>query len=67
MTPQTDYPKKIRTASKHKAPFVLIAGGEDAEASAVSFRYRDGSQDNGVPIDEAIDRIVTAVQQRQQV
>ena len=38
------FPKKIRTASKHKAPFVLIAGGEDAEASAVSFRYRDGSQ-----------------------
>ncbi len=61
------FPKKIRTAAKHKAPFVLIAGGEDAEANAVSFRYRDGSQDNGVPVDEAIERIVTAVEQRQQV
>lgn len=61
------FPKKIRTASKHKAPFVLIAGGEDAEANAVSFRYRDGSQDNGVPVEEAINRIVTAVQERQQV
>lgn len=61
------FPKKIRTAAKHKAPFVLIAGGEDAEANAVSFRYRDGSQDNGVPVEEAIERIVTAVEQRQQV
>lgn len=61
------FPKKIRTAAKHKAPFVLIAGGEDAEANAVSFRYRDGSQDNGVPVDEAIERIVAAVEQRQQV
>ena len=61
------FPKKIRTAAKHKAPFVLIAGGEDAEANAVSFRYRDGSQDNGVPVDEAMERIVTAVEQRQQV
>jgi len=61
------FPKKIRTASKHKAPFVLIAGGEDAEANAVSFRFRDGSQDNGVPVDEAIERIVTAIEQRQQV
>ncbi len=42
------FPKKIRTASKDKIPpFVLIAGGEDAEAGAVSFRFRDGSQDNG--------------------
>ncbi|GAA4473110.1 threonine--tRNA ligase [Enteractinococcus fodinae] len=61
------FPKKIRTAAKHKAPFVLIAGGEDAEANAVSFRYRDGSQDNGVPVDDAIERIVAAVEQRQQV
>src|SRR5699024_7098239 len=59
--------KKIRTASKHKAPFVLIAGGEDAEASAVSIRDRAGSQDNGAPIDEANDSIVTALQRRQQV
>ncbi|UZN05117.1 threonine--tRNA ligase [Cellulomonas sp. S1-8] len=59
--------KKIRNASTQKIPFVLIAGGEDAEAGAVSFRYRDGRQDNGVPVDEAIDRIVAAVRDRVQV
>ena len=59
------FPKKIRTASKEKVPFVLIAGGEDAEAGAVSFRFRDGSQDNGVPVDEAIARIVKAVRERE--
>jgi threonyl-tRNA synthetase len=58
------FPKKIRTASKDKIPFVLIAGGEDAEAGAVSFRFRDGSQDNGVPVDEAVKRIVDAVRNR---
>ena len=46
--------KKIRTASKQKIPFVLIAGATDAEAGAVSFRYRDGSQRNAVPVDEAV-------------
>jgi threonyl-tRNA synthetase len=50
--------KKIRNASKVKAPFVLIAGGEDEEAGAVSFRFRDGSQRNQVPIDEAV-RVIT--------
>jgi threonyl-tRNA synthetase len=59
------FPKKIRTASKEKVPFVLIAGGEDAEAGAVSFRFRDGSQDNGVPVDQAIERIVNAVRNRE--
>ncbi|WP_051442068.1 threonine--tRNA ligase [Arthrobacter sp. H14] len=58
------FPKKIRTASKDKVPFVLIAGGEDADAGAVSFRFRDGSQDNGVPVDEAVSRIVEAVRNR---
>ncbi|MFC0487266.1 threonine--tRNA ligase [Sinomonas atrocyanea] len=58
------FPKKIRTASKEKVPFVLIAGGDDAEAGAVSFRFRDGSQDNGVPVDEAVRRIVEAVRSR---
>ncbi|KPN18460.1 MULTISPECIES: threonine--tRNA ligase [Arthrobacter] len=58
------FPKKIRTASKEKIPFVLIAGGEDAEAGAVSFRFRDGSQDNGVPVEEAVKRIVEAVRNR---
>jgi threonyl-tRNA synthetase len=59
--------KKIRNASTQKVPFVLIAGGEDVEAGAVSFRYRDGRQDNGVPVAEAVDRIVSAVRDRAQV
>ncbi len=59
--------KKIRTHSKAKVPFVLIAGGDDVEAGAVSFRYRDGSQDNGVPVDVAVERIVEAVRSRVQV
>ena len=58
------FPKKIRNASKDKIPFVLIAGGEDAEAGAVSFRFRDGSQDNQVPVDEAVARIVKHVRNR---
>ena len=58
------FPKKIRNASKEKIPFVLIAGGEDAEANAVSFRFRDGSQDNQVPVDEAVARIVEAIKSR---
>ena len=56
--------KKIRNAAKEKVPFVLIAGGEDAENNAVSFRYRDGSQNNGVPIDEAVAEIVRQVRDR---
>lgn len=58
------FPKKIRTASKDKVPFVLIAGGDDADANAVSFRFRDGSQDNGVPVADAVARIVDAVRNR---
>lgn len=46
--------KKIRNAQKQKIPFMLIAGGDDEQANSVSFRFRDGSQRNGVPIDEAI-------------
>ena len=61
------FPKKIRNASKSKVPFVLIAGAEDQAAGAVSFRYRDGSQKNGVPIAEAIEEIVAAVRERRQV
>ncbi|MGO1184110.1 MAG: threonine--tRNA ligase [Micrococcaceae bacterium] len=59
------FPKKIRTASKEKIPFVLIAGGDDADAGAVSFRFRDGTQDNGVAVEDAIQRIVSAVRDRQ--
>ena len=56
--------KKIRNASKDKIPFTLIAGGEDAEAGAVSFRYRDGSQENAVPIQQATAKIVSAIAER---
>lgn len=59
--------KKIRNAATQKVPFVLIAGGEDVAAGAVSFRYRDGRQDNGVPVAEAIARVVEAVRDRAQV
>ena len=61
------FPKKIRNASKAKVPFVLIAGEDDRSAGAVSFRYRDGAQKNGVPVDDAIAEIVAAVQNRAQV
>ncbi|WP_291382690.1 threonine--tRNA ligase [Demequina sp.] len=61
------FPKKIRTASKEKVPFVLIAGGDDVEAGAVSFRLRDGSQDNQVPVDVAVARIEEAIETRAQV
>ncbi|MEO6472217.1 MAG: threonine--tRNA ligase, partial [Aeromicrobium sp.] len=59
--------KKIRNAQLQKVPFMLIAGDQDIEANAVSFRYRSGEQENGVPVDEAINRIVEAVQNRTQV
>jgi threonyl-tRNA synthetase len=59
--------KKIRTAQQQKVPFMLLAGDSDVAAEAVSFRYRDGSQKNGVPVAEAIAEIVTAVRDRVQV
>ncbi len=59
--------KKIRTAQRQKVPFMLIAGDEDAGAGAVSFRYRDGSQKNGVPVADAVAEIVAAVRDRVQV
>lgn len=61
------FPKKIRNASKSKVPYTLIAGGEDRDAGAVSFRFRDGTQDNGVPVEDAIIRIVDAIKSRAQV
>ena len=61
------FPKKIRNASKSKVPFVLIAGEEDRTANAVSFRFRDGSQKNGVPVDDAIAEILSAIETRAQV
>ncbi len=59
--------KKIRNAQLQKVPFMVIVGDNDVEAGAVSFRYRDGHQDNGVPVDEAIARVVAAVESRSQV
>jgi threonyl-tRNA synthetase len=56
--------KKIRTAQRQKVPFMLIAGPTDAEAGAVSFRYRDGSQRNGIPVDQAVDEIARIVETR---
>jgi threonyl-tRNA synthetase len=61
------FPKKIRNASKSKVPFVLIAGEDDRSAGAVSFRYRDGSQRNGVPVDDAVAEVVEAVRSKRQV
>lgn len=55
--------KKIRNASKEKIPFVLIAGGEDVDNDAVSFRFRDGHQENGVPKHEAVRRIVEHIRE----
>jgi threonyl-tRNA synthetase len=59
--------KKIRNAQLQKVPFMVIAGDQDLEAGAVSFRYRDGHQENGVPVDEAIKRVLEAVETRAQV
>ncbi|HEY0815415.1 MAG TPA: threonine--tRNA ligase [Pseudonocardia sp.] len=50
--------KKIRTHTLDKVPFMLLVGGRDAEAGAVSFRFRDGTQRNGVAVAEAV-RLVT--------
>jgi threonyl-tRNA synthetase len=59
--------KKIRTAQKAKVPYQLIAGGDDRDAGAVSFRYRDGTQKNGVPVADAVAEIADAIARRAQV
>jgi threonyl-tRNA synthetase len=59
--------KKIRNAQKQKVPYMMIAGDDDVAKGAVSFRYRNGEQKNGVPIDDAIAEIVRAVADRVQV
>jgi threonyl-tRNA synthetase len=59
--------KKVRNAQMQKIPFMLIAGEEDQKAGAVSFRYRNGEQKNGVPLAEAIAEISATVATRQQV
>ena len=59
--------KKVRNAQMQKIPYMLIAGEEDQKAGAVSFRYRNGEQKNGVPLAEAIAEISATVAARQQV
>ncbi|WP_314173354.1 threonine--tRNA ligase [Streptomyces winkii] len=56
--------KKIRNAQKAKVPFMIIAGDEDVSAGAVSFRYRDGTQRNGVPQNEAVAELLEATERR---
>ena len=59
--------KKVRNAQLQKIPFMVIAGEEDQKAGAVSFRYRNGEQKNGIPIKDAIAEIKKVVQERTQV
>jgi len=59
--------KKIRNHTLAKVPFQLIAGEKDRDAGTVSFRFRDGTQDNGVPVDEAVRRIREAIDTHAQV
>lgn len=59
--------KKIRTHTQSKVPFMLIAGEQDRASGTVSFRFRDGTQENGLSLDEAIRRIKDAIATKAQV
>jgi threonyl-tRNA synthetase len=59
--------KKVRNAQMQKVPYMLIAGEEDMNSGAVSFRYRNGEQKNGIPIAQAIEEILEAISTRKQV
>ncbi len=59
--------KKIRTHTTQKVPFMLLAGERDLDAGAVSFRFRDGTQVNGVPVDEAVGLIAGWIRRRENV
>jgi threonyl-tRNA synthetase len=59
--------KKIRNAQKQKIPYMLLAGDDDVAKGAVSFRYRSGEQNNAVPVADAIEEIVKAVEERVQI
>lgn len=59
--------KKIRNHTMQKVPFQLIAGGQDRDSNSVSFRFRNGEQENGVPVEQAIERILEAIRTKQQV
>ncbi|HYN97016.1 MAG TPA: threonine--tRNA ligase [Pilimelia sp.] len=56
--------KKIRTAQQQKVPFMAIAGDADVEGGTVSFRYRDGSQRNNVPLPEALTHVTETIRSR---
>jgi threonyl-tRNA synthetase len=57
--------KKIRTHTTQKVPFLLLAGGKDVESGAVSFRFRDGTQINGVPVDTAVAAVASWIERRE--
>jgi threonyl-tRNA synthetase len=57
--------KKIRTHTTQKVPFLLLAGGKDVEAGAVSFRFRDGTQINGIGVEDAVAAITGWVARRE--
>jgi threonyl-tRNA synthetase len=59
--------KKILNHTKSKVPFMMIAGAQDRDAGAVSFRFRDGTQENGIAIAEAVERILAAIASKSQV
>jgi threonyl-tRNA synthetase len=59
--------KKIRNATLQKVPFQLIVGEKDRDAGAVSFRFRDGTQENGIPVADAVARIREAIATKAQV
>jgi threonyl-tRNA synthetase len=59
--------KKIRDHTMQKVPFILLAGARDQEAKTLSFRYRDGSQENDVPLTRAKEMILSAIAEKRQV
>jgi threonyl-tRNA synthetase len=59
--------KKVRNAQMQKVPYMIIAGEEDEKVGAVSFRYRNGDQKNGVPLKDAIAEIQKTIAERRQV
>ena len=59
--------KKVRNAQMQKVPYMIIAGEEDKNKAAISFRYRNGEQKNGVPIKAAIEEILKTIQNREQI
>ena len=59
--------KKILNHAKAKVPFMLIAGGQDRDSGAVSFRFRDGTQENGIAVGDAVARILEAITNKSQV